>query len=236
MHAVEIADGERGAGEIVRKGLGSRKVWNAIMSVACHRARLTCRRHRLASRRGPGGGGDQVPLTRCSKGPASVEPAWRVRGASIRCVDLLSIVKSGASETVRGAAREQGTWPSISRCRSSSSTITDDGPHHPQPAEAARLRGCRRRRRTAPPRSPSCASKKYGLVISDWNMEPMTGYELLQGSARGRRPANDALHHGDGRIEDRERHRRQEGRREQLHRQAVQRPDLKTKIEAVFGS
>ena len=21
---------------------------------------------------------------------------------------------------------------------------------------------------------------KYGLVISDWNMEPMTGYELLQ--------------------------------------------------------
>lgn len=23
-------------------------------------------------------------------------------------------------------------------------------------------------------------SKKYGLVISDWNMEPMTGYALLQ--------------------------------------------------------
>jgi len=23
-------------------------------------------------------------------------------------------------------------------------------------------------------------SRKYGLVISDWNMEPMTGYELLQ--------------------------------------------------------
>lgn len=23
-------------------------------------------------------------------------------------------------------------------------------------------------------------SKKYGLVISDWNMEPMTGYELLR--------------------------------------------------------
>src|SRR5262249_49689287 len=22
--------------------------------------------------------------------------------------------------------------------------------------------------------------KKYGLVISDWNMEPMTGYDLLQ--------------------------------------------------------
>jgi two-component system chemotaxis response regulator CheY len=23
-------------------------------------------------------------------------------------------------------------------------------------------------------------AKKYGLVISDWNMEPMTGYQLLQ--------------------------------------------------------
>lgn len=23
-------------------------------------------------------------------------------------------------------------------------------------------------------------SKNYGLVISDWNMEPMTGYELLK--------------------------------------------------------
>ena len=23
-------------------------------------------------------------------------------------------------------------------------------------------------------------SKRYGLVISDWNMEPMTGYDLLQ--------------------------------------------------------
>ncbi|HCX68584.1 response regulator [Parvibaculum sp.] len=23
-------------------------------------------------------------------------------------------------------------------------------------------------------------SRKYGLVISDWNMQPMTGYELLQ--------------------------------------------------------
>jgi two-component system chemotaxis response regulator CheY len=23
-------------------------------------------------------------------------------------------------------------------------------------------------------------SKRYGLVISDWNMEPMTGFELLR--------------------------------------------------------
>ena len=27
-------------------------------------------------------------------------------------------------------------------------------------------------------------SKKYGLVISDWNMEPMTGYDLLARSPR----------------------------------------------------
>ena len=23
-------------------------------------------------------------------------------------------------------------------------------------------------------------SRRYGLIISDWNMQPMTGYELLQ--------------------------------------------------------
>ena len=28
------------------------------------------------------------------------------------------------------------------------------------------------------------AQKQYGLIISDWNMEPMTGYELLK-SVRG---------------------------------------------------
>ncbi len=32
--------------------------------------------------------------------------------------------------------------------------------------------------------------KEYGLIISDWNMEPMTGYELLQ-NVRG----DDALKH-----------------------------------------
>src|ERR1700731_1173663 len=32
-------------------------------------------------------------------------------------------------------------------------------------------------------------SKKYGLVISDWNMEPMTGYDLLrQGPADPKPP------------------------------------------------
>jgi len=32
--------------------------------------------------------------------------------------------------------------------------------------------------------------KRYGLVISDWNMEPMTGYELLQ-KVRGESPIRD---------------------------------------------
>jgi two-component system chemotaxis response regulator CheY len=41
--------------------------------------------------------------------------------------------------------------------------------------------------------------KQYGLVISDWNMEPMTGFELLK-EVR-------AVHHGDGRVENRERDR-----------------------------
>ena len=33
---------------------------------------------------------------------------------------------------------------------------------------------------TALPRSSALREKRYGLVISDWNMEPMTGYELLK--------------------------------------------------------
>ena len=71
-------------------------------------------------------------------------------------------------------------------------------------------------------------NKRYGLVISDWNMEPMTGFDLLQQRARQSGHRGDALHHGDGGIQDRERHRGEEGRREQLHRQAVQRPDAQS--------
>jgi CheY-like chemotaxis protein len=67
--------------------------------------------------------------------------------------------------------------------------------------------------------------KKYGLVISDWNMEPMTGYDLLKEVRADPDALEDALHHDHGGIQDRERDRREEGRREQLHRQAVQRGD-----------
>ncbi len=31
--------------------------------------------------------------------------------------------------------------------------------------------------------------KRYGLVISDWNMEPMTGYELLERVREDRHPS-----------------------------------------------
>ena len=48
--------------------------------------------------------------------------------------------------------------------------------------------------------------KRYGLVISDWNMEPMTGYDLL----RQVRPTPNwapRLHHGDRGIKNRKRDR-----------------------------
>jgi CheY-like chemotaxis protein len=59
--------------------------------------------------------------------------------------------------------------------------------------------------------------KRYGLVISDWNrLRP------AQGSPGEPRILANAFHHDHGGIEDRKRHRREESRREQLHRQAVQ--------------
>ena len=47
--------------------------------------------------------------------------------------------------------------------------------------------------------------RNFGLVISDWNMEPMTGLQLLQGSARRHEAEGHALHHGHRREQDRER-------------------------------
>jgi two-component system chemotaxis response regulator CheY len=52
-------------------------------------------------------------------------------------------------------------------------------------------------------------NKQYGLVISDWNMEPMTGYELLREMRADDRLPRTPFH---GRIEDRERYRGKEGR------------------------
>jgi CheY-like chemotaxis protein len=64
--------------------------------------------------------------------------------------------------------------------------------------------------------------RKYGLVISDWNMEPMTGYDLLREVRASAELSQTPFYHDHGGIEDRERDRRKEGRCEQLHRQAIQ--------------
>ncbi len=87
-----------------------------------------------------------------------------------------------------------------------------DDPHHPQsPEPDSALRTS-----TTPPTAPRALTKmrsrKYGLVISDWNMEPMTGYDLLREVRADPALAEDSVHHGHGRIEDRERDRGQEGR------------------------
>ena len=67
--------------------------------------------------------------------------------------------------------------------------------------------------------------KKYGLVISDWNMEPMTGYELLKEVRADPGLTKTPFIMVTAEVQDRERDRGQEGRRQQLHRQAVQRAD-----------
>ncbi len=56
--------------------------------------------------------------------------------------------------------------------------------------------------------------KKYGLVISDWNNGADDGLRPAQGSAQRPQSRDHAFHHDHGGVEDRERHRRQEGRRE----------------------
>ena len=68
-------------------------------------------------------------------------------------------------------------------------------------------------------------TKKYGLVISDWNMEPMTGYDLLKEVRADANLAMTPFIMITAEVQDRERHRRQKGRCEQLHRQTFQRRD-----------
>ena len=94
--------------------------------------------------------------------------------------EILPLIRSAARRTGPAPTEHPDPWPSISACRSSSWTIirrwsaiirnllkqlgfeeVDDASDGT--AALARLK-----------------NRKYGLVISDWNMEPMTGYELLR--------------------------------------------------------
>ena len=69
-------------------------------------------------------------------------------------------------------------------------------------------------------------AKRYGLVISDWNMEPMTGYDLLRqvraDPASGETPfiMVTAESKTDNVIAAKK------AGRQQLHRQAIQRADV----------
>ncbi len=56
-------------------------------------------------------------------------------------------------------------------------------------------------------------SKQYGLIISDWNMEPMSGFQLLQKVREDASRADIPFIMVTAEIEDRQRHRGAQGRR-----------------------
>ncbi len=61
----------------------------------------------------------------------------------------------------------------------------------------------------------------FGLVISDWNMAPMTGLQLLQEVRADFETEARAVHHDHGRKQDRKRGGGEAGRCVELHRQAL---------------
>ena len=65
----------------------------------------------------------------------------------------------------------------------------------------------------------------YGLVISDWNMEPMTGFALLQEMRSDPSLAEIPFIMVTAEVKDRKRDRGEKSWRVELHRQAVQRAD-----------
>src|SRR5262245_35220318 len=67
--------------------------------------------------------------------------------------------------------------------------------------------------------------RDYGLVISDWNMEPIDRLRAAAGNALRPFARRNSLHHGHGGIENRGRDRCEACWRVELHRQAIQRAD-----------
>ena len=76
--------------------------------------------------------------------------------------------------------------------------------------------------------------KRYGLVISDWNMEPMTGLTAARDARRSR--FGNAVHYGDRGIQNRKRHRREKAGVNNYIVKPFNAQTLKAKIEAVFAA
>src|SRR3954469_23050257 len=74
--------------------------------------------------------------------------------------------------------------------------------------------------------------KKYGLVISDWNMEPMTGYELLKAVRQDPGLAKTPFIMVTRESKTENRHPAKKAGVKKHNRQAFNAQTLKTKIEA----
>ncbi len=105
--------------------------------------------------------------------------------------------------------------------------LQHDGPHHPQSSQATRLHGRRRRVRR---RIGARQDARQELRAGDLRLEHGADDRLrvAQAGPRGPDTRAGAVHHDHRRVQDRERDRCEEGGREQLHRQAVQRADAAT--------
>ncbi len=69
----------------------------------------------------------------------------------------------------------------------------------------------------------------FGLVISDWNMAPMTGLQLLQEVRADNRLKARSVHHDNCREQDGKCRGRESRRCVQLHREAIQRRNAQGK-------
>ncbi len=76
--------------------------------------------------------------------------------------------------------------------------------------------------------------KSYGLIISDWNMEPMTGSQLLQKVRENKDVAEVPFIKVTAESKNRQRNRCAQSGGKPLHRQAVQRHDTQSQNRLGF--